>query len=126
MSSYWDRLLADATPRVKDQITSEMDRIPQDVAMTLIKATFAYDPLPPSGTIPASSRPSRSATRRTTCTSSCPMSRTSTSTARAAWIQMDKPEALDRILDAFLARVDAAETVRDRIAKPARLASLRR
>ena len=46
MSGYWDRLLADATPRVKDQITSEMDRMPQDVAMTLIKATFAYDPLP--------------------------------------------------------------------------------
>ena len=44
MNGYWERLVADATPAVREQITAEREQLPEDVATTLIKSTFAYRP----------------------------------------------------------------------------------
>jgi pimeloyl-ACP methyl ester carboxylesterase len=126
MSSYWDRLLADATPRVKDQITSEMGRMPQDVAMTLIKATFAYDPLPALQDYPGIVETVTIGDSPYDLHKQLPDAPDEHVDGTSHWVQMDKPEAFDRILDAFLARVDAAETAEGQDRKGGRLASLRR
>ena len=112
MSGYWDRLLADATPRVKDQITSEMDRMPQDVAMSLIKATFAYDPLPALRDYPGPVETVTIGDSPYDLHKQVPDTPDEHVDGTSHWVQMDKPEAFDQILDAFLARVDAAEAAR--------------
>ena len=112
MSGYWERLLADATPRVKDQIMSEMGRMPQDVAMSLIKATFAYDPLPALQDYPGPVETVTIGDSPYDLHKQLPDTPDEHVDGTSHWVQMDKPEAFDRILDAFLARVDAAEAAR--------------
>jgi pimeloyl-ACP methyl ester carboxylesterase len=125
MAGYWDRLLADATPRVKDQITSEMGRMPQDVAMGLIKATFAYDPLPALRDYPGIVETVTIGDSPYDLHKQVPDVPDEHVDGTSHWVQMDKPAAFDRILDAFLARVDAAEAVDGQDRKGSRLASLR-
>ena len=112
MSGYWERLLADATPRVKDQITSEMGRMPQDVAMTLIKATFADDPLPALRDYPGPVETVTIGDSPYDLHKQLPDMPDEHVDGTSHWVQMDKPETFDRILDAFLVRVDAAEAAR--------------
>ena len=112
MAGYWDRLLGDATPRVKDQITSEMGRMPQDVAMSLIKATFAYDPLPALRDYPGIVETVTIGDSPYDLHKQVPDTPDEHVDGTSHWVQMDKPEAFNRILDAFFARVDAAETAR--------------
>jgi pimeloyl-ACP methyl ester carboxylesterase len=107
MSGYWDRLLADATPRVKDQITTEMGRMPRDVAMSLIKATFAYDPLPALRDYPGPVETVTIGDSPYDLHKQVPETPDEHVDGTSHWVQMDKPEAFDRILDAFLARADA-------------------
>lgn len=109
MSGYWDRLLAGATPRVRDQITSEMGGLPQDVAMSLIGATFADDPLPALQGYPGpklSVTPGDSPFDLHKQVADLPHELIS---GTSHWVHMDKPVEFDRIMDAFLARVDVAE-----------------
>ena len=109
MASYWDRLVAGATPKVRDQIKSEMGDIPQDVAMSLIGATFAYDPVPALEGYPG---PTMSVTAAESPfdlhkqVADLPHEQI---TGTSHWVHMDKPSEFNRIMDAFLARVDQAE-----------------
>src|SRR5436190_1999633 len=45
-ASYWDRLLANATPATRARVEGDRDAMPRSVALALIRSTFAYDPLP--------------------------------------------------------------------------------
>lgn len=114
MGGYWDRLLADATPRVKAQIKSEMSRLPQDVAMSLIGATFADDPVPALEGYPG---PKLSVTAGESPfdlhkqVDGLPNEQI---TGTSHWVHMDKPTDFDRIMDGFLAKVDDAERSGDR------------
>jgi pimeloyl-ACP methyl ester carboxylesterase len=109
MAGYWDRLVADATPKVRDRIKSEMGDIPHDMAMSLIGATFAYDPLPALQDYPG---PVMSVTAADSPfdlhkqVADLPHEQI---TGTSHWVHMDKPAEFDRIMDAFLARVDQAE-----------------
>ena len=109
MASYWDRLLAGATPKVRDQIKGEMGRMPQDVAMSLIKATFAGDPVP---ALEAYNGPKMSVTSTDAPfdlhkqIEDLPHEQI---TGTSHWVHMDKPAEFNRILDDFLARVDQDE-----------------
>jgi pimeloyl-ACP methyl ester carboxylesterase len=117
MSSYWDRLLADATPATRAQIEREREAMPRETAMALIRASFAYDPLP-------ALRDYRGVVMTTTIGDSpadlhkqLPDAPDASVTGGSHWVQLDRPEAFNRILDTFLARVDDAE--RDRAANGA-------
>lgn len=109
MTGYWDRLVADATPKVKEQIKSEMGSVPQDVAMSLIGATFADDPLPALQGYPG---PKLSVTTDESPfdlhkqIADLPHEQIS---GTSHWVHMDKPAEFDRIMDAFLAQVDEVE-----------------
>jgi len=45
-AKYWEQLLTQAKPPVHEQISREMRMLPKDVGLALIKAIFAFDPLP--------------------------------------------------------------------------------
>ena len=125
MSGYWDRLLADATPRVKDQITSEIGRMPQDVAMTLIKATFAYDPMPALRDYPGIVETVTIGDSPYDLHKQLPDVPDEHVDGTSHWVQMDKPEAFDRILDSFLSRVDGAEAARGELPRSRQAAPAR-
>jgi pimeloyl-ACP methyl ester carboxylesterase len=109
MSSYWDKLVADATPRVRDQIKSEMGSIPQDVAMSLIGATFADDPVPDLEAYPGPTLSVTAADSPYDLHKQVPGMPHEQITGTSHWVHMDKPAEFDRILDAFLAGIDQAE-----------------
>ena len=46
MAVYWNKLLTNAQPHVLAQIQSEKDRPPRALSLSLIQATFDYDPEP--------------------------------------------------------------------------------
>jgi len=109
MTGYWDRLLADANPHTKAQIESEMGRMSQDVALGLIKATFAYDPLPTLQDYGGEVMTVTVGDSPYDLHKQLPDVADEHVDGTSHWVQMDKPEAFDRILDAFLARVDEVE-----------------
>lgn len=45
MKGYWEKLVEGAQPHVRTQILGEMDRVPKDDSIAIIKALFADDPL---------------------------------------------------------------------------------
>ena len=47
MNDYWNKLLAGADPGVKTRINGERGSLNKEASLSLIKALFAFDPLPP-------------------------------------------------------------------------------
>jgi pimeloyl-ACP methyl ester carboxylesterase len=47
MSGIWRRLLAEATPATRRTVEGENDRLPPQTASEIVRATFAFDPVPP-------------------------------------------------------------------------------
>jgi pimeloyl-ACP methyl ester carboxylesterase len=45
MKGYWEKLVEGAQPHVRTQILAEMDKIPRDDSIAIMKALFADDPL---------------------------------------------------------------------------------
>ena len=43
---YWDKLLAGARPQVDRQLRGEMTSVPRDAGLSLIRASFDFDPVP--------------------------------------------------------------------------------
>jgi pimeloyl-ACP methyl ester carboxylesterase len=112
MTSYWDRLLEDATPATRARIERERQALPQPAAMALIRASLAYDPLP-------ALRDYRGVVMTTTVGDApadlhkqLPDAPDASITGTSHWVQLDRPDEFDRILDTFLARVDDAERER--------------
>ena len=46
MRPYWDKLMRGAQPKVRRVLIREMQAVPKDVGLALIKATFDFDPVP--------------------------------------------------------------------------------
>lgn len=46
MKAYWEKLMANAQPHVRTQIAAQMDTVPREASLAIIKTLFAYDPLP--------------------------------------------------------------------------------
>lgn len=113
MASYWDRLLADATPRVKDQITREREAMPQQTAMALIRSTFAYDPLPGlrdyHGTVATVTIGDSPFDLHKQLPDDVPDAKVE---GTSHWVQMDRPVEFNQVLDAFLAHVEELEASR--------------
>ena len=45
MKGYWEKLVEGAQPHVRTQILGQMERVPKDDSMAIMKALFADDPL---------------------------------------------------------------------------------
>jgi pimeloyl-ACP methyl ester carboxylesterase len=110
MQMYWDRLLTDARPDVLSRIDGERNAVPQDAAVAQIRALFAYDPTAalrsyggptlivdtPHGEAPGALHTLAPDAPRTVLRET------------SHWVQLDKPEEMNQILDEFLAQVDQA------------------
>ena len=108
MEGYWNQLLADATPETQARVRSEMNHLPREASIQLVKALSDFDPLPglrayrgpkwavvtPHGDTPNDLH------RLVPDLPHRVMSGTS------HWFQMDKPDEFNRILDEFLADVE--------------------
>jgi pimeloyl-ACP methyl ester carboxylesterase len=104
MEGYWNRLLTNAQPRVVAQIQSERERMPRDVSLSLIQATFDYDPVPAlqryRGPKMAVITPGH--TQPYDLHNLAPDLPHKVVTGTGHWLHMDKPEEFNRILDEFL------------------------
>ena len=107
MGEYWEKLLTNAVPEVRAQLESGRRQMPRERSLGLIKATFAYDPAPSlraySGPTllvgtPAEDQPG--ALHRL-----APNLAHLIVSGTSHWIQMDKPDEFNRILDEFLSVV---------------------
>jgi pimeloyl-ACP methyl ester carboxylesterase len=101
---YWKRLLTGARPEVETRVRSDMARVPNEASLAIIKALFDYDPVPalrayrgpkllidtPQGDAPGSLHELFPEIRREVIPGT------------SHWPQLDKPEAFNEVLDAFL------------------------
>ena len=104
---YWDKLLSGARPQVRDQVAKEMRSVPKEAALSIIRATFEYDPLPalnryqgpklaivtPHGDTPNDLHNVVSGLRHERIEGT------------SHWPHMDKPEEFNRRMDEFLATI---------------------
>jgi pimeloyl-ACP methyl ester carboxylesterase len=102
---YWKKLLTGARPEVESQVRADLKRVPKDVALNIITAIFAHDPLPalqsykgptliidtPHGEGPQALHNQMPAIPR------------SVIAGTSHWPHLDKPDEFNRILDGFLA-----------------------
>ena len=114
MSSYWDRLLADATPATRARIERERESMPQATAMALIRASFAYDPLPALRDYPGLVMTATIGDSPADLHKQLPDAPDASVSGTSHWVQLDRPDEFNRILDTFLARVDEVEPTRAR------------
>ncbi|HEX5824463.1 MAG TPA: alpha/beta fold hydrolase [Candidatus Limnocylindrales bacterium] len=108
-AGYWEQLTAGARPAVADQIRGERNALDAETGLAIIKATFAFDPVPalgryrgpkiaivtPRGTAPhdlqnlVADLPHRVVE------------------GTSHFLQMDDPDTVNAILDEFLATVES-------------------
>jgi pimeloyl-ACP methyl ester carboxylesterase len=109
MRAYWERLLDHSTTATRAEVERGRETLPPAVSLALIRATFAYDPLPGLRDYPG--------VVMTVTVGDSPYDLSkqlsdipdSTVTGTSHWVQLDRPEEFDRILDRFLAVVDGSE-----------------
>jgi len=112
MSSYWDRLLTDATPATRSRVERERQSMSQPSAMAFIRASFAYDPMPALREFPGVVMTVTVGDSPADLHKQLPDAPDASVTGTSHWVQLDQPDAFDRILDTFLARVDEADVDR--------------
>lgn len=104
MASYWNKLLTNAQPQVLAQIQGERERLPRAVSLSLIQATFDFDPVP----VLKRYRGPKLAVITPDQDNSYDLHKLvpdlphKVVTGTSHWLHMDKPEEFNRILDEFL------------------------
>jgi pimeloyl-ACP methyl ester carboxylesterase len=113
-AGYWDQLTAGARPAVAEKIARERDSLDPEAGLAIIKATFAFDPLPAlrryRGPKIAIVTPRGTAAHDLQNLVDDLPHRVVEGTSH--FVQMDDPATVNGILDEFLARVDASEASR--------------
>ena len=105
MDGYMKQLLANAKPEVASQVDAQFHKLSRAQSTTIVKETFAYDPKP---ALAAYNGPMLSVT--TAAEKDTPMSlhhlkpgmQHQTITGTSHWMQMDKPDEFNTIMDKFL------------------------
>jgi pimeloyl-ACP methyl ester carboxylesterase len=110
-AGYWERLTAGAAPDVVDQLRRERANLDSTAGLAIIKATFAFDPLSAlqayHGPRLAITTPHAGAPHELHNLDPDLPHRVMTGTSH--FLQMDRPDDFNEILDEFLAIVDPAE-----------------
>ena len=108
MGDYMKRLTTGARPEVDSLVTRGVDRLSKPATVSMIKAVFQYDPIPDfrryGGPKLIVSTPGDNQPNALSRQAPSVMVRTVEGTSH--WIQMDKPEEFNRILDEFLKTVE--------------------
>jgi pimeloyl-ACP methyl ester carboxylesterase len=104
-AGYWNSLLEGAQPAVRDTLEGDMRRVQREPSLAMIKAIFAFDPLPalraypgPKLIIDTTHGDSDAALYK-----QMPDITRKVVTGTSHWAHMDKPQEFNRLLDDFLA-----------------------
>lgn len=110
-AGFMERLLTGAQPNVREQVSAEFGNIREDAALKIMDEAFAYDPVTdldgysgPKLLITAAQADSPNDLHRLR-----PDVPQQTIAGASHWVQLDKPEEFNRILDDFLGQLEAAE-----------------
>ena len=109
MKAYWEKLVTGAQPHVRTQILGQMDRIPRDASLAIMRPLFADDPLASldryagpkliiytgQGNTPHDLQNARP---------SIPNHRFE---GTSHWPHLDKPGEFNQVLEAFLAKISS-------------------
>lgn len=109
MDDYMKSLLADAKPGVDSLVLKGSEKISKEASLLIIKEIFAYDPLPMlqrySGPklIVSTTREAEQPTALLKQAGDVPYK---TISGTSHWVQLDKPDEFNKILDDFIERVE--------------------
>jgi pimeloyl-ACP methyl ester carboxylesterase len=102
---YYKRLLTGARPEVERQVRRDAERMPREDGLAIIRSTFAFDPLPaldryqgPKLIIDPESGDSPGFLHNL-----APSIPRQVVGGTSHWVQMDRPDEFNRLLDRFLA-----------------------
>lgn len=101
---YWNRLLTDAQPAVRERVMAKMRSVPKEASLIIISALSAYDPVPALARYPGPKLAIVTAHENGPNDLQNIVRGLPTRTIEQAshWMHMDKPEEFNRVLDAFL------------------------
>lgn len=107
MRPYWDKLMQGTQPKVRRVLIREMQAVPKEIGLALIKATFAFDPVPqlmayPGPKLAITTDHNDQPFDLHRLAPALPHRRIS---GTSHWPHMDKPAEFNSILDGFLATV---------------------
>ena len=107
MKGYWEKLVTGAQPRVRTEILGQMDRVPRDASLAIMRALFADDPLVALDRYPGPKLIMYTAQGDTP--NDLQKARPSIPNHRfegtSHWPHLDKPDAFEAALEGFLARI---------------------
>ena len=111
-AGYWDRLTADATPQVLAKLRGDMGDLDPAAGLAIIKATFDFDPLPAlrayRGPKLAITTPRADAPHDLHNAVAGLRHRVISGTSH--FLQMDRPDEFNAMLDEFLSAVETGAT----------------
>jgi pimeloyl-ACP methyl ester carboxylesterase len=111
MEDYMKKLLANATPAVEKMERGGMNKISKEASLNIIKAAFKYDPIPALRSYkgPVLIVGAIGEKQPNSLSMQLPEIPHKIVEGTSHWIQMDKPEAFNEILDAFLEKVESTK-----------------
>jgi pimeloyl-ACP methyl ester carboxylesterase len=105
-TAYWEQLLSNAQPAVRERVMSRMRSIPAEPSKVIIANLFRYDPVPPLSQYPGPRLAVHGAESTPNDLQHLVPGLPHRAVEHAShWMHMDKPEEFNRILDEFLATI---------------------
>jgi pimeloyl-ACP methyl ester carboxylesterase len=103
-AAYWQQLLTDAQPAVRERVMSRMRSVPKEPSLAIIGTLMRFDPVPllsqyPGPTLAIVTAHENGPNDLQNVVRGLP---TRTIEQASHWMHMDKPEEFNRVLDAFL------------------------
>ena len=110
MEDYMKKLLTNATPAVEKMERDGMNKLSKEASLNIIRAAFKYDPIPALRSYkgPVLIVGAASEKQPNSLSMQLPEIPHKIVEGTSHWIQMDKPEVFNEILDAFLEKVETA------------------
>jgi pimeloyl-ACP methyl ester carboxylesterase len=107
MAKHWDALLTQARPDVRARLLRERQSVGKPASISIIRSLFADDPLPPLGRYsgPTLIIVTDGDDQPVDLHRVLPQLPTARIDGTSHWPHLDKPDAFDAALDAFLARI---------------------
>lgn len=103
--AYWQQLLTDAKPEVRERVTNLMRSVPKEPSLVIIRQLMQFDPVPALSRYPGPKLAIHTAHENNPndLQNLVPGLPDRTIAAASHWMHMDQPEEFNRLLDEFLA-----------------------
>ena len=108
MNDYMKRLLINARPSVADSVWKGIKKLNKSASVDIIKAVFEFDPVPPLSDYPGPKLiiSSSGEEQPNALFKQLPEIPHKVISGTSHWVQMDKPDEFNRLLDEFIIRVE--------------------